>query len=150
MRFLTLMPTAVIGATFIFTSCAIIKGGIETIVRAHARRTADTGSGPGTDDRTGGRDVPQLLPCSTRIDRTIGSLPAGSWHIRGLPPERRFPYWHAPPRRFADRPRSGGSWRRPELHGGHRWRMASRHDVIARAAHAAVGGPLRGEIVNIS
>lgn len=31
MRFFTLMPSAVIGATFIFTSCAIIKGGLETI-----------------------------------------------------------------------------------------------------------------------
>lgn len=31
MRFFTLMPPAVIGAVFIFTSCAIIKGGIETI-----------------------------------------------------------------------------------------------------------------------
>jgi xanthine permease XanP len=38
MRFFTLMPEAVIGATFIFTSCAIIKGGIETI----ASRMLDT------------------------------------------------------------------------------------------------------------
>jgi xanthine permease XanP len=38
MRFFTLMPAAVIGATFIFTSCAIIKGGIETI----ASRMLDT------------------------------------------------------------------------------------------------------------
>jgi xanthine permease XanP len=38
MRFFTLMPEAVIGATFVFTSCAIIKGGIETI----ASRMLDT------------------------------------------------------------------------------------------------------------
>ncbi len=38
MRFFTLMPAAVVGATFIFTSCAIIKGGIETI----ASRMLDT------------------------------------------------------------------------------------------------------------
>jgi NCS2 family nucleobase:cation symporter-2 len=38
MRFFTLMPGAVVGATFIFTSCAIIKGGIETI----ASRMLDT------------------------------------------------------------------------------------------------------------
>jgi len=45
MRFLTLMPTAVIGATFIFTSCAIIKGGIETIASRmlDARRTLVVG-----------------------------------------------------------------------------------------------------------
>ena len=38
MRFFTLMPTAVVGATFIFTSCAIMKGGLETI----ASRMLDT------------------------------------------------------------------------------------------------------------
>ena len=38
MRFFTLMPSAVIGATFIFTTCAILKGGIETI----ASRMLDT------------------------------------------------------------------------------------------------------------
>jgi xanthine permease XanP len=38
MRFFTLMPAAVIGATLIFTSCAIVKGGIETI----ASRMLDT------------------------------------------------------------------------------------------------------------
>ena len=45
MRFFTLMPPAVIGATFIFTSCAIIKGGIETIASRilDARRTLVVG-----------------------------------------------------------------------------------------------------------
>lgn len=45
MRFFTLMPAAVIGATFIFTSCAIIKGGIETIASRmlDARRTLVVG-----------------------------------------------------------------------------------------------------------
>ena len=45
MRFLTLMPAAVIGATFIFTSCAILKGGIETIASRmlDARRTLVVG-----------------------------------------------------------------------------------------------------------
>jgi NCS2 family nucleobase:cation symporter-2 len=44
-RFLTLMPAPVIGATFIFTSCAIIKGGIETIASRmlDARRTLVVG-----------------------------------------------------------------------------------------------------------
>ena len=44
-RFFTLMPPAVIGATFIFTSCAIIKGGIETIASRmlDARRTLVVG-----------------------------------------------------------------------------------------------------------
>lgn len=44
-RFFTLMPAAVIGATFIFTSCAIIKGGIETIASRmlDARRTLVVG-----------------------------------------------------------------------------------------------------------
>jgi xanthine permease XanP len=41
----TLMPAPVIGATFIFTSCAIIKGGIETIASRmlDARRTLVVG-----------------------------------------------------------------------------------------------------------
>ena len=45
MRFFTLMPAGVIGATFIFTSCAIIKGGIETIASRmlDARRTLVVG-----------------------------------------------------------------------------------------------------------
>jgi NCS2 family nucleobase:cation symporter-2 len=45
MRFFTLMPAAVIGATFIFTSCAIVKGGIETIASRmlDARRTLVVG-----------------------------------------------------------------------------------------------------------
>lgn len=45
MRFFTLMPSAVIGATFIFTSCAIVKGGIETIASRmlDARRTLVVG-----------------------------------------------------------------------------------------------------------
>jgi NCS2 family nucleobase:cation symporter-2 len=45
MRFFTLMPAAVIGATFIFTSCAIIKGGIETIASRmlDSRRTLVVG-----------------------------------------------------------------------------------------------------------
>jgi NCS2 family nucleobase:cation symporter-2 len=45
MRCLTLMPSAVIGAIFIFTSCAIIKGGIETIASRmlDARRTLVVG-----------------------------------------------------------------------------------------------------------
>jgi NCS2 family nucleobase:cation symporter-2 len=45
MRFFTLMPAAVIGATFVFTSCAIIKGGIETIASRmlDARRTLVVG-----------------------------------------------------------------------------------------------------------
>ena len=45
MRFFTLMPAAVIGAAFIFTSCAIIKGGIETIASRmlDARRTLVVG-----------------------------------------------------------------------------------------------------------
>jgi xanthine permease XanP len=45
MRCFTLMPAAVIGATFIFTSCAIIKGGIETIASRmmDARRTLVVG-----------------------------------------------------------------------------------------------------------
>jgi len=44
-RFFTLMPAAVIGATFIFTSCAIVKGGIETIASRmlDARRTLVVG-----------------------------------------------------------------------------------------------------------
>ncbi len=45
MHFFTLMPAAVIGAAFIFTSCAIIKGGIETIASRilDARRTLVVG-----------------------------------------------------------------------------------------------------------
>ena len=45
MRFFTLMPAGVIGATFIFTSCAIMKGGIETIASRmlDARRTLVVG-----------------------------------------------------------------------------------------------------------
>jgi xanthine permease XanP len=45
MRFFTLMPAAVIGATFVFTSCAILKGGIETIASRmlDARRTLVVG-----------------------------------------------------------------------------------------------------------
>ena len=45
MRFFTLIPAGVIGATFIFTSCAIMKGGIETIASRmlDARRTLVVG-----------------------------------------------------------------------------------------------------------
>lgn len=45
MRFFTLMPAAVIGATFVFTSCAILKGGMETIASRmlDARRTLVVG-----------------------------------------------------------------------------------------------------------
>jgi xanthine permease XanP len=45
LRFFTLMPAAVVGATFIFTSCAIIKGGIETIASRmlDSRRTLVVG-----------------------------------------------------------------------------------------------------------
>ncbi len=45
MRFFTLMPAGVIGATFVFTSCAIVKGGIETIASRmlDARRTLVVG-----------------------------------------------------------------------------------------------------------
>jgi NCS2 family nucleobase:cation symporter-2 len=45
MHFFTTMPAAVIGATFIFTSCAIIKSGIETIASRmlDARRTLVVG-----------------------------------------------------------------------------------------------------------
>ncbi|HTB46752.1 MAG TPA: solute carrier family 23 protein [Acetobacteraceae bacterium] len=45
MRFFTLMPAAVVGGIFIFTSCAIIKGGIETIASRmlDARRTMVVG-----------------------------------------------------------------------------------------------------------
>jgi NCS2 family nucleobase:cation symporter-2 len=44
-RFFTLMPAAVLGATFVFTSCAILKGGIETIASRmlDARRTLVVG-----------------------------------------------------------------------------------------------------------
>ncbi|HEX3404446.1 MAG TPA: solute carrier family 23 protein [Acetobacteraceae bacterium] len=44
-RLFTLMPAAVIGATFLFTSCAILKGGIETIASRmlDARRTLVVG-----------------------------------------------------------------------------------------------------------
>jgi NCS2 family nucleobase:cation symporter-2 len=44
-RFFTLMPAAVVGATFVFTSCAILKGGIETIASRmlDARRTLVVG-----------------------------------------------------------------------------------------------------------
>ena len=45
LRFFTLMPAPVIGATFLFTSCAILKGGIETIASRmlDARRTLVVG-----------------------------------------------------------------------------------------------------------
>ena len=45
MRFFTLMPAPVIGATFVFISCAILKGGIETIASRmlDARRTLVVG-----------------------------------------------------------------------------------------------------------
>ncbi len=44
-HFFTLMPSSVIGATFIFTSCTVIKGGIETIASRvlDARRTLVVG-----------------------------------------------------------------------------------------------------------
>jgi NCS2 family nucleobase:cation symporter-2 len=44
-RCFTLMPAAVVGATFVFTSCAILKGGIETIASRmlDARRTLVVG-----------------------------------------------------------------------------------------------------------
>jgi xanthine permease XanP len=44
-RFLTLMPASVLGATLVFTSCAIVKNGIETITSRmlDARRTLSVG-----------------------------------------------------------------------------------------------------------
>ncbi len=120
MRFFTLMPAAVVGATFIFTSCAIIKGGIETIASRmlDTRRTLVVGLAILT-----GLAVEAFPASSTRCRPRSSRWSARRWcgHVRGVRPERRIPHRHAPPRGAAHRSTRNRLRRDPQLHGG-AWR----------------------------
>ena len=136
MRFFTLMPAAVIGATFIFTSCAIIKGGIETIASRmlDARRTLVVGLALMTGLAV--EAFPEFFhACRSGIEPLVDSpLVLGTFvgfalnAVFRIGTRRRAVLDIDPPGSISPRPGfmegRGGAW-------------GARRDVIARASYAA-------------